>query len=138
MPLTADAYKAQIVDEVGDTASGHIAANVSTYWTMYDHVTSLHLRYLYAKRKAIDVLLGKVREQVDMTGVEGVRAALDQKSKHLLAMRETVEADIKATTMQGAGQPTIGTLTQTAPVMPPVTGGIDANDRRYRGDPYRR
>lgn len=31
----------------------------------------------------------------------------------------------------------VGALTTTAPVAPPIHGGIDANDRAYRGDPYR-
>lgn len=140
MPLDATAYQALIVDEVGDTVDGHIAANVGTYWTLYDDRPSLAMQYLYAKRKAIDVLLGKVREQVTMTGVEGVRAELDQKSKHLLVMREAVQADITAaeTQVQASGRPAIGTLKQIAPVLPPVAGSRDANDRRYQGDPYRR
>lgn len=47
-------------------------------------------------------------------------------------------ADTAMTTASAAMSPASGPLTTTAPVAPPCPTGPDANDRMYRGDPYRR
>jgi hypothetical protein len=75
MPLTADQYQTLIVTEVNDVGD-LVANNIDTLWTLYDTQTDLYIRYLYSKRKAIDLLMGSVREQVNRAGINGIRADL--------------------------------------------------------------
>lgn len=149
MPLDSTQYQALIVLEVGDVG-GFIATNVSTLWTLYDSQDDDYLHYLYSKRKAIDLLMGKVREQVNQSGPpeSAVRIDLSDKLKALQTMRGNVTAEIgllEAAAADDAGdddlatrQPVIGELTTTAPIGPEFCGGVDGNDRAYRGDVYRR
>jgi hypothetical protein len=56
-----------------------------------------------------------------------------------LAMAARAAARYPEAALAMMGQPrtpAIGALTTTAPVSPPWTGGIDANDPRYTGSPY--
>lgn len=140
MPLDATAYQSLIVAEVGDTASNLIAGQIATLWTLNDDQPTEKLQYLHTKRAAIGMLMGAVREQVSQQGTDGVRTDLSDKLKNLSLMLAATErgiADLLTQSQAGIG-PQSGELTTTTPISPPCPSGPDANDRAYRGDPYRR
>lgn len=149
MALTASDYKSLIVTEVGDTTDGLINLEIETLWELYAATTDLMLRYFQTKRKAIDLLMGKVREQISFSGNNAgnqVTVELSDKLDHLQTMwknvsseisdREQVLSDRVTAGQQTLRQPVVGQLHQTAPVMG-RSGYPDPNDRRYRGDPLR-
>jgi hypothetical protein len=143
MPLSAAQYQALITVEVGDV-DGIVAGQISTLWLLYDSQADLYLRYLYAKRKSIDVLMGHVREQVTRRGLNDVSADLTDKLKNLQIMygnvdREITKLEAKAKQVedevaQSGGQPVIGDILAPAP----PAWGPDGNDPIYRGSPYGR
>ncbi len=146
MALDATALKQLIVDQVGDTADALVAGKVGTLWDLHDDQPSLKLRFLYAKRDAITLLMGRVREQVTQSGLNNLAVELTDKLTNLQTMWDNVAGEIAAqeakagqqaqTSQQGTRQPAVGQIRQTAPVMAPF-GSLDANDPRYRGDAYR-
>lgn len=122
MPLSATELQTLVVTEVGDV-DGFIAGQIATLWALYDTQPDLYLRYLLVKRKAIDLLMGKVREQVNMTGDDGRAAELSDKLGNLQTMWENVDGEITmlsraaASASQSATQatrrPLVGHLTAT-------------------------
>lgn len=138
MALGETDYQNLIVLEVGDDADGTLAANIATLWAQYAGAASDTLHFLYAKQSAIDLMLGRVRQHVDIRALDGAEVKLDQLSVHLLRMRAGVDALIAAELAAVAGGPAAGPITATAPVAPPCIHMPDANDRAYRGDAYRR
>ena len=76
MPLSAAQYQNLIVLQVGDDAAGTLAANIGTLWLKNDDRTDDYARYLYSKRDAIDVMLGRVRAQVDFKALDGASVNL--------------------------------------------------------------
>lgn len=139
--LTEQEYQDLIVAEVGDDAASTLASTVGVYWRRYDGYTDLETRYLQVKLAAIDLMLGRVRKQVDFRDPAGISASAHQLFTHLTQMRDIVQDQIDS----GAGVASsgaaagggIGLLTKTAPQMPPAGSLLDANDTAYRGDPYR-
>jgi len=93
MPLTAEAYQSLVVTEVGDV-DAFIAGQIDTLWAMYDGETNLYLTYLLTKRKAIDLLMGKVRDEVTQGGNN---ASVDLSDKHdnLQVMWRNVDGEIR-------------------------------------------
>jgi hypothetical protein len=142
MPLSDAAYQTLIVTQVGDTASGLIAAQIATLWSLNDDQPSRKLQYLHAKRAAIETLMGAVREQVTHQGEDNVRTQLSDKLKNLQIMLDAVDDDIDRYTASGVDTDSdfaaaTGELTTTTSRPPPSLAGPDANDPSYRGDPYR-
>lgn len=137
MALSEQQYQDLIVAEVGDDASAVLASTVPLYWARYS-AYDLETRFLYTKRAAIDLMLGRVRAKVDVQVFEGPRKSMSQLFDHLTQMRATVEALISTADQVGSAGAASGDLTTTAPIMPPAGSRIDANDRAYRGDPYTR
>ena len=92
---TAEDYKALILAEVNDDDNHIVANNLDLVWGLYSDRDTLELTYLYAKRKAIDLLLGAVREKVT-TEIRGGNVQVDNNalSKNLLAMRVVCQAHI--------------------------------------------
>lgn len=138
MSLSSEQYKDKIILEVGDNADGLLAATVDLLWDAHDNQAELEVRYLYAKRDAIDVMLGSVRAQVDFTIDNDHSRKQSQKAQILLAMRAACQAtlDQALALAAAASGGTVGQLTTTAPVAP-LTGQQNPSDRRYRGDPLR-
>ncbi len=97
MPLAAPELQTLVVTEVGDV-DGFIAGQIATLWALYDTQPDLYLRYLLTKRKALDLLMGKVREQVNRTGLNGVAAELSDKLGNLQVMWENVDGEIATLT----------------------------------------
>jgi len=137
MPLTDDQLKALIVLQVGDDAAGTLAANIDLLWTAHDDVDDQALHGLLTKRDAIDTMLGRVRQQVSFKALDGASVNLSDLSKHLLAMRETLDGQIESA-QAGVSAGAIGLLTQTAPIMRDNASQADPNSRALRGDPLRR
>lgn len=138
MALTDAQYQQLIVAEVGDDAQSTLASTVPVYWVRYSGIADLEARFLYAKLAAIDLMLGRVRGQVTIRDGDGASVDLNKLFDHLTTMRETVQTQIEGASQAGSASSAAGDLTTTAPIMPPAGSRIDANDRAYRGDPYRR
>ncbi len=137
MPLSAAQYQQLIVTEVGDDAAGSVAANVALLWAKHDDQASDYVRYLYAKRDAVQLLMGRVRQMVTFKALDGANVNASDMMVNLQTMLEAVRAEIdeQARLLNGAGA--LDTLTTTAPIGPPAVGRPDANDPQYRGgDPY--
>lgn len=146
MAITDEQYQEAILKQVGDV-NGVVAAEIEVYWEMFADQEPVRLQFLYAKREAIDLLQGYVREQVNQRDPE-LAVDYSDKLKALQTMRNNVTAEIAKLEAAAADdavdedtearQPVIGELTTTAPISPDFCGQADANDRRYRGDAYRR
>lgn len=138
MALSDDQYKTKIILEVGDSAAGLLAANIDLMWDAHDDQGDSAVRFLYAKRDAIDTMLGSVRKGVNFKALDGASTNLSELFEHLHTMRNDVEAAIVAArelasaASNGAGA--VGQLTKTTPIVPDA-GQLDPSDRRYRGDP---
>ncbi len=92
MPLTAEAYQSLIPIEVGDV-DGFIAAQIDTLWVLFDTEPVLYVRYLVTKRKALDLLMGKVRDEVNQAG-NNASIELSDKLDHLQVMWRNVDGEI--------------------------------------------
>ena len=120
MALTAEQYQDQIVSEVGDV-DDVVFLQIDTLWQMYSSETDLFLQYLLAKRKALDVLQGYVREHVDQADI-GASVKLSQKLANLQTMWNNVDREI--TTMRAEAKVTDAqTLAAT---YRPLTGRLTA------------
>lgn len=144
MPLSTD--QTLLVQEVGDTADGRLAANVETIaavWADADTV-SPGLARLYVKRQLIDLAIGATRAQVDFNAPNDIGMKLSQRMTNLLTMRDLVTADLLLLHTQGAGgrDGASAELTTRTPQSPPCWWPSppfpDANGAGLRGDPYRR
>lgn len=136
MALTEQQYIDLIVAEVGDDAASTLATTVPLYWGRHAGLAD-EARFLATKRDAIDVMLGRVRGQVRIVGVGGASIDAHQLTTHLQDMRALVQAQIESDTAASGAGGAVGALATPAPVPAPL-GAFDANDRAYRGDPYRR
>lgn len=135
--------------ECGDPAQATITAAVlSTLTTAYaDKVSMPRLQYLYAKRHALDVMLGPTWAQVDYNMPSTLSEKLSDQNKALLAMRAAVQGEIEAMekTARGRRPGAIVGITQTAPVtqadgyaqgQASNTTPVDANSPALAGSPY--
>jgi hypothetical protein len=134
MALTDAQYKSLIILQCGDTANGTLATNIDLLWDKNDDRADLGTRFLYTKRDAIDVLMAAVRSKVSFKALDGASVNLSDLMKHLQMMRDDVERLIDEQA-QIANAPAIADIETTAPIMPPDFWP-DANDPRYKGDPY--
>jgi hypothetical protein len=142
MPLTDDQQR--LVDEVGETDDGRLAANVVAVlavWAGKDLIKP-GLTRLYAKRQLIDLAMGAVRSQVDFSDAQGLTVKAGQRGTRLQAMQDTTLAEIIRLEAKARGR-RLGAsqeLVTKAPAMPPwpTPPFPDANDPRLNGDPYKR
>ena len=140
MALTDAQYKQLVILQTGDTADLALTTNIDLLWELHTDKAALpELRFRYVKREAIGVVLGKLREQVSFTGPGQLSMSLHQRIDTLIAMDGLLRAEIVRLEAAGVGHaPAAAQLITPAPVVPPGGSGVDANDRAYRGDPYRR
>lgn len=149
MPLTADQYKTLIITEVGDDEASSLAAQMEIYWemagmevaralpTLKNSALVLLHTYRYAKLKAIDLMLGKVRKKVTQTSNTGASTKLSELTDNLEGMRSALLDDIKSfeEKMTRAGRrPVLGMRSATGMTEPP-SGFPDPNSAVYRGEP---
>jgi hypothetical protein len=111
--LTAADYKTRIVREIGDDG-GYVDGRIEEIWSQYDSVTDLNLHYLYAKRKGIDDLIGKLNRRILDEDPE-MNSLLSLKIKLLEGMWTRVDAEI--TTDTATAQ-----VVQTGTNRRPITG----------------
>lgn len=137
MALTPDQYKALIILQVGDNAAGLLAAQIDLLWESHDTIADDGLRALYTKIGAIDLMLGEARKYASFKALDGSSVSASDLFKHLMEMREAVEAQIAQAAAGLGGGGALGELTTTAPIMPDDGRQSDPNARRYRGDPLR-
>ncbi len=135
MPLNSSQYQALIVVEVGDNTAGDLATNIALLWAKHDTIDDDYTRYLFAKRSAIDFMLGGERYRADFAALDGAEVKADQLFQHLLQMRKLVDDLIGETGAAGGGGMALGELIQTAPILRSSTSQPDPNSRRIRGDP---
>jgi hypothetical protein len=146
--VTAADLQNAIVSSVGDTDSGFLAASIAAIWALYaDKAQSgPRLQFLYAKREAIDWLLGQPEyaNAVDVLTQGGLSVKQSQKVATLQAKREETQKEIVRLelSLRGTRTGAITTLDAVTPQAPPaglpvpVSSVPDANDSRFRGDPY--
>lgn len=141
MAVTAEDYQALILDELDapDEDAVVLNAQIPVIWDSWESKSrvSIRLRYLYAKRQAIDLLIGRHWQDVT-TQDAGTNTNDSDLVKNLQTLRTDVQSDIAEEERQYAGgrSPRIGAITQTAPVT--TTSGYDPNHRCYRGDSIER
>jgi hypothetical protein len=144
--MTTDAdIQSLIILEVGDEVTtawpiGVLFANIATMWASFADKAQIapRLQELYTKRRAIDAVLGIVRGQVTYNIANDHSRNQSDKAKTLLSMRKETKDEIVRVEMQArSNRPGVaGQITTTAPISPPVVGGVDANDPRFQGSPY--
>lgn len=143
MALTAEQYKNFIPTQLGDTKDGLIANNLDMVWAIAQDANAgapLPVLFLLAKIEAIDLLLGRYKEQVSFGSSGDLNVSLTDRITFLERLRENLCKQVKAR-RPGA---VIGQITQTAPVMVddilnppnPRPAIADANDPIYGGSPY--
>lgn len=152
MPLTEDQQLALLSTELqGALADGAPSASEVTafeaylaqVWEWYEDAGLVHprLRYLYAKRDAIDYLRAQAVLQTDYQEAD-VHENLNQRSLNLQRLRDDVETLLKVLLGQigGTRGVAVGRLVTTAPVMPTdeIEAPFDPNHSQYRGTPVRR
>lgn len=136
--LSEQQYQDLILAEVGDDASRVVESTIALYWQRFAAIADLETRSLYVKRACIDLLLGRARKQVTFKDASGATVDLNKLFDHLTTMRNDIDSLIETQSTAASAGGAAGDLTHTAPVMPPSGARVDANDRAYRGDPYRR
>jgi hypothetical protein len=142
--LTAAQYQDMILAEVGDTISGPVGSRILTIWDMFAAKTPIYLQYLYAKVKAIDILLGPALAGLPTLTVGRQTVDEAKYAEFLLKLKAATNEEIDREEM-GNRLGEAGQITQTAPIMPPDPllpifdpfQVRDANSPLYRGDPYR-
>jgi len=143
MALTADQYKNFIPTQLGDTKDGLIANNLDMIWAVAEDANAgapLPVLFLLAKIEAIELLLGRYKEQVSFGSSGDLNVSLTDRIKYLEGLRTTLCSQARKR-RPGA---VIGLITQTAPIMandilnPPTPRPAiaDANDPIYGGSPY--
>jgi len=136
MTLSDEQYQDLIIAFVGgDTEDGLLALNVPILWELRGTIADAAIRMLYVKIDAIDMLLGQAARQVTFRTSSGSSVALSDLFDHFKELRAACLSQIGGSA--AGGGVAIGTLTKTAPLMPPATGELDPNAQRYRGDTRR-
>lgn len=143
--VTIAQVQALIIAEVGDTPTGTLAAQMPVIWASYADKAQVspRLRELYAKRRAIDLVLGSLRAVVNTT-IDGLSKQGHQQIDTLNALRKATQDDItdvekKSRGMRGAAlQPLTNVAIETPPTGPRPFGPIDSNSPEIGGDPYYR
>lgn len=142
--VTESDYRALILAELGQAADSALARQLTVLWSIAGGVSGGNdrLQYLRVKRAAIDFLLADAHTAVDAK--EGdASESFGQVFEHLLKLATAVDEAIAMALKSGAGRraPAVGQLNRTAPIQAtdpaPPTYPLDANERAYRGDPYR-
>lgn len=134
MPLTDDQYKDLVVLEVGDV-DDLVSTQIDVLWTLYDTQTDAYTQYLYAKRKAIEILMGNVREQVTREVDGPLRIWLSDKFKNLQGMYQTVDAELTTVTARAAASSGVAAVGQlNTPYTDPTSATYPTAADRWRVD----
>jgi len=123
-----------------------LAAQLPLVWDSYLALAAIHpdLQFLYTKRAAVELMLGQVRDQVDIATAADQKATLNQLTIHLRAMYDAAQAEIARieAIARASHAPVMAQLAVTGPGLPtivtvdPVTGRLLPSVDQYRGNPY--
>ncbi len=123
-----------------------LAAQLPLVWDGYLALATIHpdLQFLYTKRAAVELMLGQVRDQVDIATAADQQARLNQLTIHLRAMYDAAQAEIARieAIARASHAPVMAQLAVTGPGLPaivtvdPATGRLLPSVDRYRGNPY--
>jgi hypothetical protein len=154
--LTADDWQQRVLAECGRPvleAQGEDAFTkalldglqnrLRVLWDMEAGRPTAYLRYLVTKLAGVDHLLGQFYRYTDVRlGRFGPSSSQSQIFKNLQALRKETSAQVLAAEKQaalsgvgGAGGPSAGVLTRTAPYMPSTDGVPDGTDGAGNVDP---
>jgi hypothetical protein len=160
MPVTAADVQRLIVLRVGDIdpstgdppvqgGAGLIASNMPILWSLRADKATIgpRLQELYVQRDALDLIVARLREQVDInTGDPVLGVKLSQKVLMAVEQRKATQDEIDRIERRVAGGETarVGQLVTTAPVTPrdvlsrPWPIIPDPNSPEYSGEPFSR
>jgi len=123
-----------------------LAAQLPLVWAGYLPLAAIHpdLQFLYTKRAAVELMLGQVRDQVDIATAADQKATLNQLTIHLRAMYDAAQGEIARieAIARASHAPVMAQLAVTGPGLPaivtvdPATGRLLPSVDRYRGNPY--
>lgn len=137
-PATGDS----VLPDATGGPTGLVARNITRLYAYYWDETDPRLQDHYVARDAIEMILMALRPQYDVDIDQNeVILKRSQQVKPLLDLLDKTTNEIKRLeTQRSASGASVGALTRTAPVMPPVFEVVspypDANDARYAGSPY--
>jgi hypothetical protein len=138
--LTDEQYQQEIAKDLGFGDDAEFLTDVAAVkWEMWAEVAYLgpRVRFLYAKRDAIESLLGGEWQKYDFTDKD-----VQEKHSVVFANLEKMAERINALILEAerrarGGQVQHGKIAATAPVEP-LPFRRDPNDPYYRGDPTKR
>lgn len=143
MTITKAQLQALIIVQCGgDTPANTLATNLPLIWDMYEGEAGgiPQLVFLYAKRDALDTLIGYYKGLTDYRSGDQM-VYRHQQVVALTNLRNQVQAQIndKIKAYRLIRPPAQGTITRTAPItsgdLPETVGYPDPSGRTYRGDP---
>lgn len=138
--ITDEQRQALIIAQVGEEGT-ILADNIDVLWDMYEYFsdTDPMLRDLVVKRECIKLVLGKLRNSVNILIVGDSSVASHQRIETLLEMLKETKDEIKGFSNSSAvASISVGLLTTVAPESPPYSPSPDANHKSYSGNPYYR
>lgn len=138
---TAAQYQALIIAQVGDDEQQTLATFIGGAWLLYgDYAAVPGLRYLYALRKCIELMQGRVRNLVNTSREGDRRVDLHQRFTSLQTMLENTDAQITRLELRLSASTggAIGTITRVRPISPAYASseGAALLDRMLRGDAF--
>lgn len=131
--MTAEEYQQLLIDEFQNAT---VTANMSRYWAFAAGATDA-MTYLRTRLYIFDLALTGAVGKVSFKALDGSSVEQSDYFDHLLRLRELAAAELQAAA-NDAGGIGVSTILKTAPIEPPCGFQPDANDRAFRGDPYRR
>jgi hypothetical protein len=130
---TAAEYQQFLIEEFQNDT---VTANIARYWALSAGATDA-LTYLRTRLYILDLALTGAVGKVSFKALDGSSVEQSDYFDHLLELRKLAAAELQAAAGDVGGV-AVGTLLKTAPIEPPCGFQPDANDRAFRGDPYRR
>lgn len=149
MPLTAADVQKRILERTGDFdattgdpvqgGGGYLEQQMAAVWAEYADKAYVapRLQELYVERDLLERYLAAIQHKFDFRDSDAAFQR-SQRIQTLATRRDNVKARIDGLEAMIAANraPSTGQLVATAPIGSPFPLGIDANSRRYGGDPY--
>jgi hypothetical protein len=142
--VTAGSIQSLVIAEVGDTADGLLTQQMPLIWASYADKAGIapRLQELYAKRRAIDIVLGSLRNSVGFSMSGDLSLRLDQRTEYLMERRKETLVEIRhlEAIARSGRAPAIAPLSTTEmepqPIIPAPTLVPDRNAEVFIGSPY--
>lgn len=151
MALSAAQVQAAILGRTGDIdpttgdpvvgGGGFLSTIIGAVWAEYADKAYVgpRLQELHVERDLYDRMIALIQHKFDFRDSDA-DFKRSQRVQRLVDRRDKVIENLNGVLAMVAANraPAVGLITATAPVGPPFPLGIDANSRRYGGDPYSR